>query len=176
MKTKILISGLTFVLCCLSCQKEYMDKPDVIPYITAIRNGIYWVPSKSGTTLFTNARFMISAGKRDSTYSGKEEWLNFRISLADAMKSTNITKFYAQWQMIIGGDGIADSYLIDSTANNFINIASVDTTAKRILGTFSIRLVREKRYPTRDTLRFTDGKFGFNYTTVPYSCIDPVIH
>jgi hypothetical protein len=170
MKTTIFLISSLIILSSLSCKKEYRDRPDVMPYFTALKNDTAWISSTSHTTLYTkNMKFVVSGGKRDSSYSDMH-WLDFRFPLSDALQSENITKFYSQWEWVIGGDGIADRYIVDSLANNWIKISAIDTIAKMISGTFSIQLIREPSRHRPDTLRFTNGKFGVVYSAIPAYC------
>jgi hypothetical protein len=69
-------------------------------------------------------------------------------------------RFYAEWCSIVGGDVISDSYMIDSTADNLIQITSVYTIGKHISGTFLINLIRDKRRSDEgELIQYKNGQF-----------------
>ena len=176
MKTTIFLTVLVLIMISVSCEKIYRDRPDVMPYFNAMKNDTVWISSGGSSNLFTkNMKFRVTGSKRDSTYAGEVYHLSMQFSLEEAMKLKNVTRFYSEWLWIQGGDVVRSRYVIDTLANNSITITSLDTMAKTITGTFSVQLVRPKGYTKKDTLRYTNGKFGFVYTKVPYLLTDPVI-
>jgi len=85
----------------------------------------------------------------------------------DISKSNTVTNFYSEWNFIVGGDAISDTYIIDSTYNNLITIALFDTIAKQVTGTFEIKLVRDKfRSDLGETMLYKSGAFKLNYNEI----------
>jgi hypothetical protein len=163
------LSSLLLLLffCLVSCDKKENKDIDTVSPFKAIKNDTDWVSTSSWANFSkTNKSFAISGVKRDPNYY-QDEQLSFSFYLADILKSSTVDSFYSKWMYIIGGDVISDSYLIDSTSNNLIQITSLDTVGKQISGTFLIKLVRDKRYSDKgEVFQFKDGQFDLNYTEV----------
>jgi hypothetical protein len=173
MKRTLLLAGFLILLNVFSCTKENNEKPEILPYFKAVKDSVSWVANRRSAYLYTkNMKFLVNTSIMD-TITGNGEGLQLRFSLSDALTG-NINNFYAEWDLVQGWDMLMDHYYIDTLATNYITISAIDTIARKISGTFSIHLNRAYHKP--GTMLFTDGKFGFVYTTFNENLSIPVIH
>jgi hypothetical protein len=161
------LTGLMIVILLISCEKE--GKNDILTDSSfyAIKNDREWITTSSWANYSLNdGKFVIVGVKRDSVYY-QDEQLYIIFKTTDISKSNTVTDFYSEWNYIVGGDVISDSYLIDSSFNNLIKINSFDTLNKQIAGTFKIKLVRDKlRSDLGETMIYENGNFILNYNKI----------
>lgn len=130
----------------------------------AIKNDVSWIStSRWGNYIKAEKKFIIAGAASNSKYY-HEEKLSFSFYLSDILKSNTITHFSAEWDNIVGGDAVSDIYRIDSVAPNVIQITSMDTIAKQISGTFTIKLIHDKNYSDKgEIIQYKDGEFDLKY-------------
>jgi hypothetical protein len=167
MKAITLLITLSISFCFISCEKKENTEIDFVSSFKALKNEASWVSTSSWANFSkTEEKFFISGAKRDSEYY-QEEVLYFNFYLSDISKSNVVERFYAEWYYIVGGDVISDSYLIDSTADNLIQITSIDTIGKHISGNFIINLIRDKRRSDKgELIQYKNGQFDLNYKEI----------
>lgn len=156
--------GIIILFLTISCNKEDDFQFSTDSAFYAIKNNSEWVSTSSWANhSLNNDKFIIVGNKKDTEYY-QEERLHFIFSSPGISKLNVVKDFYAEWNFIIGGDGISDTYVIDSTYCNLIKIDSIDTLNKQINGTFEIKLVRDKfRSNLGKTLLYKNGTFSLNY-------------
>ena len=166
MKTSVFLLLISFVVCMSSCKK---DDPVVVPVsdFKALKNDVSWNATSTWASYSKkDKKFNISGGKRDPKYY-QEEWLGLNFTIQDISKSATIDNFSSGLMYILGGDVQTDSYLMDSTGANQIQITSIDTIKKIISGTFVVRLVRDSHYSDKgEVFQFKEGQFTVTYTEI----------
>lgn len=168
MEKNLNILALLMVIVLISCEKE--DKNEITltdSSFYAIKDGKKWITTSSGAYYSpSEEKFIISGWKGDSVYY-EDEQLYFAFKKTDITKSNTVTDFYSEWNYIVGGDAVSDRYMIDSFFKNLITIDSLDTVNMRIVGTFKIKLVRDKfRSDLGETMYFKNGYFALNYREI----------
>jgi hypothetical protein len=166
MKTSVFLLLISFVVCMSSCKK---DDPVVVPVsdFKALKNDVYWISTSSWASYSKkNKSFYVSGIKRDQQYY-QEEALGLSFTIQDLSMPASISDFSSGWSAILGGDVQTDSYIMDSTGANQIQITSIDTTKKIISGTFTVRLVRDSHYSDKgEVFQFKEGQFTVGYTKI----------
>ncbi|MBK7625995.1 MAG: hypothetical protein IPJ16_02135 [Bacteroidales bacterium] len=162
-KLNLLIVLLT-IFFIFSCKKSDNDS---ISSFKAMKDGTEWISTSNWSNLSkTDNKFLINGIKRNSKYYS-EEGLNLTFNISDISESNTVTKFTSSWNYIIGGDVLTDSYVIDTTSDNLIQIISLDTINRNISGTFKVKLLKNKIYSnTGEIMNFTSGQFNLNYQEV----------
>jgi hypothetical protein len=151
----------TFLLLAFACKKK---EEDSIINFKALKDGKNWIPTNSWALLSkTDKKLMIHADKRDPKYFQDENlYLSFYIS--DISEFNTVKNFYSDWNYVIGGDGVSNSYKFYTNPENVIQIISLDTVNKQISGRFNVKLLRDKFYSDKvETMYFTDGQFQLAY-------------
>ncbi|HKM93472.1 MAG TPA: hypothetical protein VJY41_07455 [Prolixibacteraceae bacterium] len=164
MRKNISLLGILFVISLISCEKEDDNKIITDSSFYATKNDSEWISTSSWANYSLNDKKIVIVGvKRDSVYY-QDEQLHFTFKTTDISKSNTVTNFYCEWDFIVGGDAISDTYIIDSTYNNLIKIDLFDTIAKQITGTFEIKLIRDKsRSDLGEAMFYKEGAFKLNY-------------
>lgn len=165
MKRIVLLLSSLVILFLVSCEKKENAKINTEPFFKASKNDKSWIATRSWADFSkTENKFYISGIQRDSTYY-LEENLRFDFYLSDISASDTIKRFNCQWDYIIGGDMISDSYLTDTTSANFIHISSINIFRKQISGTFQIKLIRDSFFSDKgEIIQYKEGQFNLNYT------------
>jgi hypothetical protein len=133
----------------------------------ALKNDANWVSTFSWANYSKSEKKIYVGGTVQDKKYCQEEQLTFNFHLSDISKSNTVTSFKSEWLYIIGGDAISDSYLIDTTEYNLIQITSFDTIKKQISGTFVIKLNRDKHYSNEgEFFQFKDGVFNVKYIEI----------
>jgi hypothetical protein len=166
MRNNIILLGI-LVGISISCQKEDEKKIITDSSFYAIKNDSEWISTTSWANYSLNDKKIVIVGaKRDSKYY-QDEQLLLAFKTTDISKSDTVTNFYSEWDFIVGGDVISDTYIIDSTYNNLITISLFDTIAKQVTGTFEIKLVRDKfRSDLGETMLYKNGAFKLKYNEI----------
>jgi hypothetical protein len=87
--------------------------------------------------------------------------------MKDLEKPLVTSNFSSEWVSVVGGTSVADGYHIDSSAENEVEIFSVDTQKKVITGRFSVQLVRDSKFSDKgERLIFNSGYFSVRYGQV----------
>lgn len=163
MRKNFILLGILIVISMSSCEKEAEDKIHTDFSFYAIKNGSEWISTNSWAYYTLNEKKMVIVGSKPGSLDYEVEQLHFIFKTSDITKNT-VTNFYSAWNLIIDGDAIADTYIIDTTYNNSLKIDLFDTVAKRIRGTFDVKLIREeRRSDLRETMLFKDGAFNLKY-------------
>jgi len=158
-KNIISFSLLISVLFISSCNKKEKDVVLTDPSFSAKMNGSDWKAASSWANYSVNTKRFVIAGIKG------DEHLHLNFKTADISESSPVTNFDAEWNYVVGGDAVSDSYLIDPTFNNLIEITSLDTITKKISGTFIVKLIRDKRRSDKgETQLYKNGQFKQNYT------------
>jgi hypothetical protein len=149
-----------------SCKK---NDPVVEPVsdFKALKNDVSWITTSSWASYSKkNKKFNVSGIKRDQLYY-QEEDLGFSFTIQDLSKPETIGNFSSGWSAVLGGDVQTDSYLMDSTSANQIQITSIDTVKKIISGTFSVKLIRDSHYSNKgEVFQFKEGQFTVVYSEI----------
>ena len=155
------------VISLISCEKDERKEFTSDSSFQAIKNENEWTSTCSWANYsITDKSFVIAGSKSNSVYY-QDEKLHFAFKASDISKSNTVTNFYAEWNFIVGGDAISDTYLIDSTYNNLLTINLLDTTNKLISGTFIIKLIRDKfRSDLGETMLYKNGTFNLKYKDI----------
>ncbi|MBN1116539.1 MAG: hypothetical protein JXA77_05025 [Bacteroidales bacterium] len=146
MKKNIILLGMLIVISWISCEKEKENEDKIITDSSfyAIKNDSEWISTSCWSNYSLNDKNSLIVGaKRDAEFY-QDEQLHFSFKTADISKSNTVTNFYSEWNFIVGGDAISDTYIIDSYYNNVIVIDLFDKIAKQVTGSFEIKLVRDK--------------------------------
>lgn len=140
--------------------------------MTGLKNGVPWEASPYARYGIGDSSYL---GINLTTYSdwgSLRENLNFgaimyseanlqAFILGDAQIAYDEGKAYAYYFMLEqDGDVLAESYDVDTTAQNYIELTEIDTANHRIKGRFSVCYLRNSdrdTYPER--VCFTDGEF-----------------
>lgn len=166
MKTTILLAIISIFICMSSCKK---DTPVVATNsdFTAIKNDESWTSTTSWANYSkTEHKFYVNATKHHTKFY-QEEQLSISFEMPDLTQPLTVTKLSSQWYSIIGGDALADSYYIDSSADNQVQITSVDPEKKIISGTFKIRLIRDQHYSGKGkAFQVVQGRFSLEYNEI----------
>lgn len=168
MKVFDFLQIIVLVVVFSSCQKESDPAVSYQPNFKAEKNSTTWVSTNSWATYSPKEKmFYINASKSDSKYD-REEVLSIAFSISDFSDSATTTNFSSEWYSIIGGDAIADRYILDgSSSENQVQITSVNTEKQIITGKFSVRLVRDSWYSTKgESFEFRSGTFSINYSEI----------
>lgn len=165
MKRIVLLLSSLAILLLVSCEKKENAKINIESFFKASKNDQSWIATRSWADFSEiENKFYISGFKRDST-GYLEENLRFDFFLSDISASDTIKRFNCRWDYIIGGDAVSDSYLTDTTSNNFIHISSVNFFRKQISGTFQIKLIRDSfRSDKGEIIQYKEGQFKLNFT------------
>jgi len=161
----IILQVFALLLVFGSCKKEKDPVPGSELNFKASKNDVSWKSTTSWASYSAKEqKFYISASKRDSKYY-QEEVLGISFTMPDLTKPLTTNNFSSEWYYIIGGDAVSDRYTLDGTsANNQIQITSVDTEKKIITGKFSIRLIHDSWYSDKgETFQFSSGYFSVSY-------------
>ena len=149
---KKLLILFALLLLPLACKKNetYSD-------FNAIKNGSKWSSDYSWATFSKLDQSIIIVGNKKNSGNEEKIYLSFKIS--NISETSTVKQFISERSVITGGDVASDQYNIDTTANNLIQIISLDSVMRHITGKFSVRLFREpNKY-----INFTDGEFNINY-------------
>lgn len=167
MKKSIILLGFLSLISLISCEKDEKKEFLSDSSFYAIKNDSEWITTCSWANYSINdKRFVIVGSKRDSDYY-QDEKLHFTFKIRDISKSNTVTNFYSEWNFIVGGDAISDTYKVDSTYNNLITINLLDTINKQISGTFLIKLIRDKfRSDLGETMLYKQGNFKLKYKEI----------
>ena len=167
MRKSIILLGFILFISLISCEKDEKKDFKTDSSFYAIKNDNEWISTCSWANYSkTDKKFVIVGSKRDSVYY-QDEKLYFTFKTNDISKSNTVTNFYTEWNFIVGGDAISDTYLVDSTYNNLITISLLDTTNKLISGTFIIKLTRDKfRSDLGETMLYKNGTFNLKYKEI----------
>jgi len=155
-----LITGFT------ACKEEETPIADNSDF-QAVKNDESW----TSTTTWANYSqeentFYLNAAKYDARYYSDEQ-LSISFELQDFTKPTTITKFSSRLYSIIGGEGQTRAYNMDASANNHIQITSVDPTRKTISGSFKIKLVaNDIQNETGKSVQYVVGRFSIEYNEI----------
>jgi hypothetical protein len=150
MKKLLILSAL--LLFSLACQKKepYSD-------FNAIKDGTKWFSDYSWATFSKLNKGIIIVGNKKIPGNEEKIYLSFKIS--NILETNTVKHFISERSIITGGDVASDQYNINTTANNLIQIISLDTVMKHISGKFSVKLFREPdKY-----MNFTNGEFNLDY-------------
>lgn len=168
MKAFYFLQIIVLVVLFSSCRKESDPVVSAQTSFKAEKNSTTWVSTNSWATYSASEKkFYINASKSNSKYD-REEVLSIAVSVSDFSDSVTTTNFSSEWYSIIGGDAIADRYVLDENSpENKIQITSVDTENKTITGKFSVRLVRDSWYSAKgESFEFRSGTFSINYSEI----------
>lgn len=165
MRTAIILPGILLLISLISCKKEDNDEIFADSSFYAMKNGSKWVSTCSWANYISNEKKFVIVGAIGDPDYYQDEQLRFDFSSTDISKSNTVTIFNSRWDFIVGGDAVSDSYFIDSTFHNLVQIATWDTVNKQIRGTFSVRLIRDKgRSDKGEEMLFNCGHFSLNYS------------
>lgn len=167
MRKSIILFILLSVISLISCEKNEGKEFISDSSFHAIKNESEWISTCSWANYsVTDKSFVIVGSKRNSGYY-QDEKLHFTFKASDISESNKVTNFYAEWNFIVGGDAISDTYSIDSTYNNLLTINLLDTKNKVISGTFTIKLIRDKfRSDLGETMLYKNGTFNLKYKEI----------
>jgi hypothetical protein len=148
-----------------SCTKEDAS-PQPAFFVQATKDAMPWAASGTGTYSKARQQFYVFGQVGDAARS---EYLSLGFSLPAAPQLNPVQALPASWVTLVGGDVATNSY---STANAAslpaLEITRLDTVAKVVEGRFTASLVRDKQWTAQtETMRFTNGSFRVQYTTVP---------
>ena len=164
MRDYIKALGALIVFLLLSCEGEDKNEQLTNSSFHAIKNGEEWITTSSWARGSIESGSFIVVGEKKDPFYNQQENLYIVFKTAGLSLSNKVTDFASGWNYVSGGDMIIDSYQIDSTFNNFIEIDSIDTIKNRVVGTFKIRLIRDKyRSIIADTFLFDNGFFALKY-------------
>jgi len=157
----IFLSIFFFIFFCKKSENESIST------FKALKDGADWISTSNWSNLSkTYNNFIINGIKRDSKYY-QEESLNLTFNNSDISEFNTVTKFTSSWSYIVGGDLLTDSFVIDTTSDNLIQITSIDTINKHISGTFKVKLLKNNIFSnTGEIMNFTSGQFNLNYQEV----------
>jgi len=167
MRKNTILLGMLISISLISCEKE--DEKKIIPDFSfyAMKNDSEWISTSSWANYSLNDKKIVIVGAKGNSEYYQDEQLHFTFKTTDISKSNTVTNFYSEWDFIVGGDVISDTYIIDSTYNNMIIIDLFDTIAKQVTGTFEIKLVRDKfRSDLGETMLYKNGAFKLNYNEI----------
>jgi len=167
MKPGYSILILLIVVFISSCQKETETVTSTNSSFKAQKNSSSWVSTDTwGTYSETDQMFYLNAVKQHPKTDQDEE-LSISFEMADLGKPLVTSNFSSEWVRVAGGGSVADGYHIDLSADNEIEILSVDTQKKIISGKFSIQLIRDSKFSNKgETLIFKSGYFSVRYGQV----------
>jgi len=148
-----------FLLCtlilffALSCKKEN-DQP---VNFKALKNGSYWAPEHYlAAYSLGEKQFIIRC---ENGVEGNGENLFLRFDAIDLSGPVSYNQFYSMFFNMVGGDMLYNFYCITPDPINIIQITSFDTIAKKITGTFNIKLSQDQK----PDILFTRGFFSIPY-------------
>jgi hypothetical protein len=155
----LLLTGAT------SCTKTDAT-PQSAFFVQATRDLTSWTATGTGTFSKTTQQFHIFGQIGEPVPS---EYLSLGFSLPASPQLAPVQALPASWTTLVGGDVAVNSYATaDAASLPTLEITRLDTVAKVIEGRFQATLVRDKRWTTQtEVMRFTDGSFKVQYTTVP---------
>ena len=167
MTKSIILLGFLSLISCISCDKDEKNEFISDSSFYAIKNDREWISTCTWAYYSINDKsFVIAGSKRDSIYY-QDEKLHFTFKTSDISKSNTVTNLYSEWNFIVGGDAISDTYKVDSTYNNLITISLLDTINKQISGTFLIKLIRDKfRSDLGESMLYKQGHFKLKYEEI----------
>ena len=153
MKKLLILSAL--LVFSLACKKNEPSSD-----FSAIKDGTKWSSDYSWATFSTLNKSIIIVGNKKIPGNEEKIYLSFKIS--NISETNTVNHFNSERSIITGGDVASDQYIIDTTANNLIQINSLDTVNRQISGKFSVKLFREPdKY-----INFTNGEFNLSYKEV----------
>lgn len=164
---KIVFSYLLISLGLLSCSKNSDADFQITSPFKAMKDNTVWLSTSSWANFSQkDSTFTLVADKHDKTYY-QDEQVSLAFKSSSIQPSGEVKHFVSGWEYIIGGDAAADSYSMDPSFANKLNINSVDTKNKTISGTFAVRLIRDaSRSSKGETLLFKSGQFSLPYKVV----------
>jgi hypothetical protein len=164
MKKSVLLFIIAVPLFVFSCKK---GEDDTIANFRAVKNGKEWVATSYRVYLSkTENVFSINATKRNPVHF-EDEVLHFSFLVSDISPANTVSKFSASWSIVIGGDGISNRYKTDTTADNMIQIDTIDATNRIISGTFRVKMKRDDFYTDiPEFIDFTSGQFSLKYEEI----------
>lgn len=97
------------------------------------------------------------------------EVLQLSFALPKKQVLSSVQALPAEWKLLIGGDGITDSYAsTDGTGLPSIQITKLDTVQRIVEGRFEAVLRRKAVYTQQtELMRFTNGSFRVRYKELP---------
>ena len=155
----LLLGGAT------SCSKTDAA-PQEASFVKALKGVSSWSAKGSGSFVKSQQQFYLS-GLVGNAARAESLALNFKLPAFP--QTAPVQAFSASWTSFIGYDGVTDSYgTADAASVPTLEITRLDTVAKVVEGRFNVLLVRDK-YRTSQTeiMRFTNGSFRVQYTTLP---------
>jgi hypothetical protein len=154
----LLLAGAT------SCTKTDAT-PQSSFFVQATKDLAPWTATGTGTFSKTTQQFYIF-GQIGEPVS---EFLSLGFSLPASPQLAPVQALPASWVTLVGGDVAVNSYATaDAASLPALEITRLDTVAHIVEGRFNAILVRDKRWTTQtEVMRFTDGSFRVQYTTVP---------
>ncbi len=94
------------------------------------------------------------------------QWLLFQLSFNTVGKyglNNVCATGCSMFDIMEGGDVVANSYIISESEDNFLNITQYDSITHEVKGTFQITFVKDwtqqQLNDAPDTIRFTEGEF-----------------
>lgn len=154
----LLLGGVT------ACSKED-SAPQEEFFLRATKDGTPWTATGNGA--FSKASKQFSVFGQTGT-AVPSEILSLVFSFPAAPQLTPVQASRANWISLVGGDVVTNSYAATATNLPALEITRLDTVAKVVEGRFTTTLLREKQWTSQEEfLRFTDGSFRVQYTTVP---------
>lgn len=170
-----------FIVVCLvallgSCQEDDQAQPVRISEVSVLKNGELWpstevfcglrddcTPQELGFSIVHSneqgfEREAIGAGGFSTVSRGRYPIVpTINDTIIDICKVSPNARFHFSSD---DGDVGAGGALLDTTANNWVEIIRYDTVRQELWGKFNLTFIDTLR---RDTLRFTEGEF---HTTV----------
>jgi hypothetical protein len=153
MKKQLVLSAL--LVLSFACKKNEPSSD-----FNVIKDGTKWSSDYSWATLSKINKSIIIVGNKN--IPGNVEKIYFSFKFSNISETNTVNHFNSERSIITGGDVISDQYNIDTTANNLIQINSLDTVNKQVSGKFSVKLFRgPDKY-----INLTNGEFNLSYKEV----------
>lgn len=165
MKSSFLLVGLLTLISIVSCKKDTTEAVKPNSEFTALKDNSEWISTSSWASYSVKNKTFTIAGSKEDAVTFQAEILHFIFKEDDITKSdNNIIDVHAAWNLVVGGDLIIDTYVVDSSYTNSVTITSLDTTSKQISGTFLVKLTRDKHFSdSSETMLYKQGFFDLKY-------------
>jgi hypothetical protein len=167
--TAALLGGLLLMSAPACTREEAAPQPEF--YVRADQDGQAWLGPGEATYLPQQGTVYVFGERNDGT--SRQSYLRLGFTWEPEHPLTpagaaDARVLPAEWQVVVGGDVLVDSYAADSGATRLL-ITRLDTVERIIEGTFEATLRRAARWPPPGpaTTRFTQGSFRVRYQSYP---------
>jgi hypothetical protein len=149
----------------VSCTKKD-STPQSDFFLQATKDSTPWTASASGTYSKARKELYVLGQAGDAA---KAEVLSLGCVLPAWPQRTPVQVLPAAWRVLLGYDGLTDSYATAEAASSpRVEITRLDTVNKVVEGRFEATLLRDKQWTSKaETLDLKSGSFRVQYTTVP---------